>query len=181
MFLCDLTLPTPEENLACDEALLDLCEAGGAGELLRFWEPPSYFVVLGYANNLPLEGARDNFGNWNQWRLRYSPLVGREILGLGLSDQSWTCWDEAACPISVLINWAQRALDSGAIVLEIEPIAPEDCLGMVGRVLLLELRDHAPAVPAAPAPSRLRPGIRQMAEEDRSAANSRATMYPPLD
>ena len=30
MKLCDLTLATPEENLACDEALLDLCEAGQA-------------------------------------------------------------------------------------------------------------------------------------------------------
>jgi lipoate-protein ligase A len=50
MFLCELTLSTPAENLACDEAMLDLCEAGLAGDLLRFWEPASYFVVLGYAN-----------------------------------------------------------------------------------------------------------------------------------
>ena len=41
MKLCDLTLPTPEENLACDEALLDLCEAGGSEELLRLWAPPA--------------------------------------------------------------------------------------------------------------------------------------------
>ena len=60
MKLCDLTLPTPEENLACDEVLLDLCEAGHSDELLRFWAPPQYFVVLGYADkaateaNLPL-------------------------------------------------------------------------------------------------------------------------------
>ena len=60
MKLCDLTLGTPEENLACDEALLDLCEAGGSDELLRLWALPRYFVVLGYANkaatevNLPL-------------------------------------------------------------------------------------------------------------------------------
>jgi lipoate---protein ligase len=60
MNLCDLTLRTPEENLACDEALLDLCEAGGSDELLRLWALPRYFVVLGYANkaatevNLPL-------------------------------------------------------------------------------------------------------------------------------
>src|SRR6266581_5452467 len=45
----DLTLATPAENLACDEALLDLCDQGLAGELLRFWEPARYFVVLGYA------------------------------------------------------------------------------------------------------------------------------------
>ena len=55
MKLCDLTLPTPEENLACDEALLDLCEAGGSDELLRLWAPPQYFVVLGYANKAATE------------------------------------------------------------------------------------------------------------------------------
>jgi lipoate---protein ligase len=47
----DLTLATPEENLACDEALLDWCEAGLGSALLRFWEPNRYFVVLGYANH----------------------------------------------------------------------------------------------------------------------------------
>ena len=34
----DFTLPTPAENLACDEALLEACERGG-DEILRFWEP----------------------------------------------------------------------------------------------------------------------------------------------
>jgi lipoate---protein ligase len=53
--LCDLTLGTPEENLACDEALLDLCEAGHAEDILRFWEPAQYFVVLGYANKVARE------------------------------------------------------------------------------------------------------------------------------
>ena len=46
----DLTLPFPEENLACDEALLDLCEEDGADEVLRFWEPKQYFAVVGYGN-----------------------------------------------------------------------------------------------------------------------------------
>ena len=55
MKLCDLTLGTPEENLACDEALLDLCEAGGSDELLRLWALPQYFVVLGYANKAATE------------------------------------------------------------------------------------------------------------------------------
>jgi len=55
MKLCDLTLGTPEENLACDEALLDLCEAGGSDELLRLWALPRYFVVLGYANKAATE------------------------------------------------------------------------------------------------------------------------------
>ncbi|MEI6785439.1 MAG: lipoate--protein ligase family protein, partial [Verrucomicrobiota bacterium] len=55
MKLCDLTLGTPEENLACDEALLDFCEAGGSDELLRLWALPRYFVVLGYANKAAIE------------------------------------------------------------------------------------------------------------------------------
>lgn len=55
MFHLELTLPTPEQNLACDEALLDLCESGGAEEILRFWEPAQYFVVVGYANEIARE------------------------------------------------------------------------------------------------------------------------------
>lgn len=55
MHLCDLTLRSPAENLAADEALLDFCEAGRAHELLRFWEPADYFVVAGYANKIAAE------------------------------------------------------------------------------------------------------------------------------
>jgi lipoate-protein ligase A len=51
----DLTLPSPEENLACDEALLDLCEQGLAEETLRLWEFPRPFVVVGYANRVARE------------------------------------------------------------------------------------------------------------------------------
>ena len=52
----DLTLPTPAENLACDEALLESCEAAEAAHpILRFWEPTQTFVVLGYANRIEQE------------------------------------------------------------------------------------------------------------------------------
>ncbi|MCX7886220.1 MAG: lipoate--protein ligase family protein [Verrucomicrobiae bacterium] len=51
----DLTLPTPEENLAADEALLELCESGGEDEVLRFWESSQPFVVLGYSNRAAVE------------------------------------------------------------------------------------------------------------------------------
>ena len=47
MNLLDLTLPSPAENLALDEALLDAAESGGGGEMLRLWESPVHFVVLG--------------------------------------------------------------------------------------------------------------------------------------
>src|SRR5439155_9885476 len=51
----DLSLSTPLDNLACDEALLDFCEEGCAHEILRLWEPDQYFVVLGYANKVASE------------------------------------------------------------------------------------------------------------------------------
>jgi lipoate-protein ligase A len=51
----DLTLPTPAANLACDEALLDACDEQAGGEVLRFWEPREYFVVVGNSNDVGLE------------------------------------------------------------------------------------------------------------------------------
>jgi lipoate---protein ligase len=55
MFALDLTLPSPAENLAMDEALLDGAEAGNIDETLRFWEPREHFVVVGYANRVSTE------------------------------------------------------------------------------------------------------------------------------
>ncbi len=55
MKLLDLTLPSPAENLACDEVLLDTAESGDGDEVLRFWEPREHFVVVGYANKVATE------------------------------------------------------------------------------------------------------------------------------
>ncbi len=51
----DATFARPEENLACDEALLDCAEEQGGPEVLRFWESPMDFVVLGYGNKAEKE------------------------------------------------------------------------------------------------------------------------------
>ena len=48
----DLTLPSAEENLALDEALLHAAEAGELGEVLRLWEWPLPAVVLGSGGKL---------------------------------------------------------------------------------------------------------------------------------
>ena len=45
---------TPEENLACDEALLLECEGGGP-EVLRCWESTQPFVVVGHGNRVSTE------------------------------------------------------------------------------------------------------------------------------
>ncbi len=59
MKLLDLTLDTPAENLALDEALLEAAEAGGQPtELLRLWEPRQTMVVIGRASHVDVEVNR---------------------------------------------------------------------------------------------------------------------------
>jgi lipoate-protein ligase A len=52
----DLTLPSPAENIALEEALLHRCqlasERGEEDAFLRLWESPRHFVVLGVACRL---------------------------------------------------------------------------------------------------------------------------------
>ncbi|MFN0069126.1 MAG: biotin/lipoate A/B protein ligase family protein [Limisphaerales bacterium] len=49
------TLPTPAENLALDEALLDHAEAAPGFAALRVYEAPAPFVVVGYGNAIRAE------------------------------------------------------------------------------------------------------------------------------
>jgi lipoate-protein ligase A len=39
-------------QLACDDVLLDLCDADPGCEALRIWSPETYFVVAGYTNRI---------------------------------------------------------------------------------------------------------------------------------
>ncbi len=55
MRLLDLSLDTPGENLAMDEAILDAVESGQSPATLRFWECPIRFVVIGSAQTLHKE------------------------------------------------------------------------------------------------------------------------------
>jgi len=43
----EVSFESPDENILCDEALFRLAEKGETSEILRFWESPSVFVVLG--------------------------------------------------------------------------------------------------------------------------------------
>ncbi len=62
----DITFSSPEENLLLDDALLLLAERGhSGGEILRFWESSSFFVVLGRTGKadedvVPEQSQRDD-------------------------------------------------------------------------------------------------------------------------
>ena len=47
MQLWDISFPTPSENIVFDEVLLDLAARTEGEEILRFWESPNVFIVLG--------------------------------------------------------------------------------------------------------------------------------------
>ncbi len=56
MQLLDLTLPTPAENVALDEALVLAADEGEqAEETLRIWEPLSPLVVVGRSSSIAAE------------------------------------------------------------------------------------------------------------------------------
>ncbi|MCA9152002.1 MAG: hypothetical protein KDA92_22015, partial [Planctomycetales bacterium] len=56
MLYLELTLPTAEENLALDEALLEeVCAGEQEHDVLRIWESPAPAVIVGRASRLSLE------------------------------------------------------------------------------------------------------------------------------
>ncbi len=88
------TLPTPAENLACDEALLDVCEERGE-ETLRFWESPVPFVVVGYGNRIASEVNVEECQRRGVPILRRCSGGGTVVQGSGCLNYNLTLhWDE---------------------------------------------------------------------------------------
>ena len=80
--LLDFSFQNPAHNLACDEALLDECENGGA-PVLRFWESLDYFVTLGYTNSHREEADLDFCAQNNIPILRRCSGGGTVLQGIG--------------------------------------------------------------------------------------------------
>lgn len=88
MQLFDYSYDTPEENLACDEALLMECENGNSDEVLRFWESPRPFVVLGYTGKIDAETNRAACAELGVPVLRRSSGGGTVVQGPGCLNYS---------------------------------------------------------------------------------------------
>jgi lipoate-protein ligase A len=75
----DLTLPTVAENVALDEALLELAESGpGHDEYFRLWESPEPCVVVGRSSQI------DREVNAAECRSRSIPIVRRSSGGAAI-------------------------------------------------------------------------------------------------
>lgn len=114
----DLSFPTPADNLACDEALLDACEAGQIGETLRFWESPEHFVVVGYGNVVSTEV------NQEACRLKGVPVFrrcsggGTVVQGPGCLNYSLVLKITEAGPLHTITSANQFIMERNRAALE---------------------------------------------------------------
>jgi lipoate---protein ligase len=112
----DLTFPDPAENLACDEALLDACEAGGE-EVLRFWEPNNYFVVVGYANQINLEVNVQACREQNVPILRRCSGGGTVLQGPGCLNYTLILKIDEAGPLESISSTNRHVMDRNKAAL----------------------------------------------------------------
>jgi lipoate---protein ligase len=135
--LLDCTLPEPAENLACDEVLLDWCEECG-GEVLRFWEPAAWFVVLGYADRVGVEVNRAACAQQAVQVYRRSSGGGAVLQGPGCLNYSLVLQIEPAGPLSTItganrfIMERHRAVLSDLLAGEARPSTPLSAGALAG-------------------------------------------------
>ena len=117
MKLSELTFATPAENLAADEALLDLCEETGA-ETLRFWESAETFVVVGYGNHVAREV------NVAECRRRGVPILrrcsggGTVVQGPGCLNYNLTFRIPEAGPLATVTGTNRSVMESNRAAFE---------------------------------------------------------------
>jgi lipoate---protein ligase len=113
----DLTLPTPAENLACDEALLDLCEEQRV-EILRFWEARQYFVVVGYGNRIRSEVNVDECERRGIPILRRCSGGGTVVQGPGCLNYNLTLRVAEDGPLATVTGTNQFVMERNRAALE---------------------------------------------------------------
>jgi lipoate-protein ligase A len=79
----DITFPTPQENIAFDEALWSMAEKKDAGEYLRFWESSRIFIVMGRIGRAEIDVNSVNAQKDNITVLRRSSGGGTVVQGPG--------------------------------------------------------------------------------------------------
>lgn len=113
----DLTLATPAENLACDEALLDLCEEAGV-EILRFWESRQPFVVVGYGNRFMTEVNFDECRRQGVPILRRCSGGGTVVQGPGCLNYNLTLRIPEGGPLATVTGTNEYVMERNRAELE---------------------------------------------------------------
>lgn len=116
MQVVDLTLATPAENLALDEALWEAGEAGGP-EVLRFWESPTPFVVVGYGNHVHAEVDLDGCERLGIPILRRVTGGGTVLQGPGCLNFALVLRIEASGPTASITGTNLHVMNRNAAAL----------------------------------------------------------------
>jgi lipoate-protein ligase A len=114
----DLTLPTPAENLACDEALLDSCDEGGEDEILRWWESRQYFVVVGYGERAESEVDLAACAARNIPVLRRTSGGGTVLQGPGCLNYSLILKIDAASALRGIVSTNRYVMERNRAALQ---------------------------------------------------------------
>ncbi|HWN93652.1 MAG TPA: hypothetical protein VNT99_01355 [Methylomirabilota bacterium] len=122
MKFLDATLPTPAENLACDEALLDLCQKERV-EILRLWESRQHFVVAGYGNRVEHEVNVDECSRRGVPILRRCSGGGTVVQGPGCLNYNVTLRIPEGGPLATVTG-------TNEFVMERNRAAFEELLGL---------------------------------------------------
>ena len=145
MTLLDLTLKTPAENLACDEALLDFFEEHGGDGLLRFWEPQDYFVVVGYGNHTDTEVNVAACGSAGIPILRRCSGGGTVLQGPGCLNYSVILKIQEDGPLASITSANRFIMERNrhAIEQEIKTQKPEAKIEVCGHTDLALITHHS--------------------------------------
>ena len=123
MKLLHLTLDSPEANLALDEALLDATDAGGDA-ILRLWESPQEFVVVGYGNDPALEANLQECRRQGVPVLRRCSGGGTVVQGPGCLNYSVTLPISAAAALETIHGANQFVMEKLRAALRPWPPTP---------------------------------------------------------
>jgi lipoate---protein ligase len=125
----NVTLPTPTENLALDEALLEEAEATPTStEILRLWESPTPLVVVGRSSHIAVEVRVDACRSSGVPVLRRVSGGAAVVAGPGCLMYALVLSYERHPHLRALSNAHRYVLDTLAGALA--PLAPEvQCRG----------------------------------------------------
>lgn len=113
----DLTLPSPEQNLALEEALLEWAETT-QNECLRFWESATHFVVLGAGSPINTDVNRAQCERLGVPVLRRCSGGGTVVQGPGCLNYTLVLDMEKHAPLSGITSTNDYILGRVASALE---------------------------------------------------------------
>ena len=142
MKFLDLTFATPAENLACDEALLDLCEESGV-EVLRFWESREPFVVLGYGNRFMTEVNVDECRRRGVPILRRCSGGGTVVQGAGCLSYNLTLRIVEGGPLSIVTQANRFIMERNRAAMEQSASVPVSVQGCTDMAFLKQEKQSA--------------------------------------